>query len=81
ACAHTTQINLNHPHIISAQPSPVHPAHTGRLHFNGDGKPEFAAMDSADNTVTIYLGNGDGTFVPTGAIAKDRSVMDGTFEG
>jgi hypothetical protein len=30
--------------------------------FNGDTKPDLAIPNSADNTVSILLGNGDGTF-------------------
>jgi len=30
--------------------------------FNGDGKLDLAIANAADNTVTILLGNGDGTF-------------------
>ena len=30
--------------------------------FNGDGKLDLAITNAADNTVTILLGNGDGTF-------------------
>lgn len=34
--------------------------------FNGDGRLDIAATDATANTVTILLGNGDGTFgVPT----------------
>jgi hypothetical protein len=32
--------------------------------FNGDGKLDVAVADSADNTVSVLLGNGDGTFQP-----------------
>lgn len=32
--------------------------------FNGDGKLDVAVANSGDNTVTILLGNGDGTFTP-----------------
>lgn len=32
--------------------------------FNGDGKLDFAVLDSGDNTVSTFQGNGDGTFTP-----------------
>jgi Bacterial Ig-like domain (group 3)/FG-GAP-like repeat/FG-GAP repeat len=32
--------------------------------FNGDGKSDLAVMDNNYSDVTIYLGNGDGTFTP-----------------
>jgi hypothetical protein len=40
--------------------------------FNGDGIPDVATANSLDNTVSVLLGNGDGTFqhainAPTGA--------------
>src|SRR6516164_2199600 len=30
--------------------------------FNGDGKMDFAVTNRADNTLAVFLGNGDGTF-------------------
>jgi hypothetical protein len=40
--------------------------------FNGDGKLDLAVTDSVDNAVSVFLGNGDGSFaqalnLPTGA--------------
>ena len=32
--------------------------------FNGDGKLDFAVANSGDNTISIFQGNGDGTFAP-----------------
>ncbi|MGB6804538.1 MAG: VCBS repeat-containing protein, partial [Candidatus Sulfotelmatobacter sp.] len=30
--------------------------------FNGDGKMDFAVSNGGDNTIYVFLGNGDGTF-------------------
>ena len=52
--------------------------------FNGDGKLDMAVADEGDNTVSILLGNGDGTFqsqstFPTG-VAPD-AIVAGDFNG
>ncbi len=50
--------------------------------FNGDGKLDLAITNGGDNTVSILLGNGDGTFqprvdYPTGT--RPTSVVVGDF--
>ena len=50
--------------------------------FNGDGKLDVAVTNGSDNTVSILLGNGDGTFqphvdYPTGT--RPTSVVVGDF--
>jgi len=52
--------------------------------FNGDGKLDLAVTNQGDNTVSILLGNGDGTFqsqttLPTG-LAPD-AIVAGDFKG
>src|SRR5271155_525891 len=49
--------------------------------FNNDGNLDFAVANSTANTVSILLGNGDGTFqpavsYPTGSIPKGMEVGD-----
>ncbi|MGH9774785.1 MAG: FG-GAP-like repeat-containing protein [Candidatus Acidiferrales bacterium] len=57
--------------------------------FNGDKKPDLAVVNQTDNTVSILLGNGDGTFgaktdFPTGktpvAIATGDFNADGKID-
>ncbi len=54
--------------------------------FNGDGKLDLAIANSEDNTVTILLGNGDGTFsqAPGSPIAvgnTPQAIAVGDFTG
>jgi hypothetical protein len=54
--------------------------------FNGDGKLDLAVTNAADGTVSILLGNGDGTFqpqmtVPVGTGPRDLAIADFNGDG
>jgi hypothetical protein len=52
--------------------------------FNGDGKLDLATADLVSSTVSVLLGNGDGTFQPAVATAAGgypRSLAVGDFNG
>ena len=52
--------------------------------FNGDGIPDLAVANWDDTTVTILLGNGDGTFTAATTspeIDSPTSVTVGDFNG
>ena len=52
--------------------------------FNGDGKLDLAVANTAANTISVFLGNGDGTFQPHAdfpAIQSLRSLAAADFDG
>ncbi len=52
--------------------------------FNGDGKLDLAATNNTDNTVSVLLGKGDGTFqahVDYATGASPKQVVVGDFNG
>jgi Bacterial Ig-like domain (group 3)/FG-GAP-like repeat len=56
--------------------------------FNGDGKADLAVLDDEYNDMTIYLGNGDGTFTPVaqtspvpGESNVQNSIVPADFNG
>jgi sugar lactone lactonase YvrE len=55
--------------------------------FNGDGKQDLTGLDGYSNTVTILLGNGDGTFTQTatsptvGANSNQLAIADFNGDG
>lgn len=73
-------------------PSPASPNDTGDspisiavADFNGDGVPDLAVANTVVNTVTILLGNGNGTFTPSAASPATGntplSIVSGDFNG
>lgn len=52
--------------------------------FNGDGHTDLAVVNQGDNTVSILLGKGDGTFTPTSLPAtgnKPVAIVVADFNG
>jgi hypothetical protein len=53
--------------------------------FNGDGKMDLAICNSSSNTVSIFLGNGDGTFTAgtalSAGLSDPRQIVAGDFNG
>ena len=65
-------------------PTGVGPASAIVADFNGDGKPDMAVVNSSDNTVSILLGKGDGTFGPRADFPTGHSpvsLVAGDFNG
>jgi hypothetical protein len=60
----------------------AHPVGLISAIFNGDGKPDLAVANSGDNTLSILLGNGDGTFTAKPTLATGSgpfSLIAGDF--
>src|ERR1700675_4247735 len=54
--------------------------------FNKDGMPDFAVANTADNTVSVFLGKKDGTFqaltaFSTGAETAPSAITTADFNG
>ncbi len=52
--------------------------------FNGDGRTDLAVTNETDNTVSVLLGNGDGTFQPQVTYAvggNPDAIVAGDFNG
>jgi len=72
---------LQPPTPIGIQASPNEPGD-----FNNDGLPDAATANVTDNTVSILLGHGDGTFAPqqvvaVGAQPRGLAVLDADGDG
>jgi hypothetical protein len=53
------------------------PQWVGTGDFNQDGKPDLAVANSTDGTISILLGNGDGTFAPQPVVSVGPGVVFG----
>jgi hypothetical protein len=52
--------------------------------FNGDGIPDLVTLNNSDSTMTVLLGNGDGTFTAMPAFSlgsNPESIAVGDFNG
>lgn len=75
---------------VSFAPAPGSPVGVGKNptsiawgDFNRDGNRDFAVTNSNDNTVSVYLGNGNGTFTlaPGSPMAVNRCSLDPSCGG
>ena len=49
--------------------------------LSGDGKPEIVSFNCKDNTVTVYVNQGDGTFAPGVYYNNNSDQNQGVFDG
>jgi hypothetical protein len=51
--------------------------------FNKDGKPDIALLSTGTGAITVYLGNGDGTFAPGAsyATAQEGDIVSTDLDG
>jgi hypothetical protein len=72
-CAQTRQVSFK---VAPGSPVGVGSTPTSAVvaDFNGDGKLDVAIADANDNTVSILLGNGDGTFQARVTYTVNRNV-------
>lgn len=66
------------PSVVTPNPSP---SVVGVADLNGDGNLDLVSTDSAANAITIFLGNGDGTFrfladYPVGSKPASAAIAD-----
>src|SRR5438093_5879916 len=75
---------VNYPVVANPQPMGANPEVVAVADFNGDGRLDLAVVNRSNNTVSVLLGNGDGTFqaarnFPVGS--GPTSVAVGDFNG
>ncbi len=56
--------NLKSTNCVGNTPCAGVPISIAAADFNGDGRPDLAVANYADSSVSVMLGNGDGTFKP-----------------
>jgi hypothetical protein len=73
----STAVTVTQPLFYPAVDTPVGagPQAVAVGDFNGDGIPDLAVANTADNTITILLGNGDGTFTDAGTLTTDAAPV------
>src|SRR3989442_12860657 len=52
----------------------THPQSVAVGDFNGDGKPDLAVANAGSDTVSVLLGNGDGTFQAARTLAGSAAA-------